>query len=705
MTASRILGLAAALWGLAACAGESQAAPQKVFAIAQQQPSGLAEVPGNPSDSIMLYDVTSIGAPGAMNVFNNSPMFTIWLGYEIFEGQVGDDQGSGVPRGNREDTSAITFNPANGTIYAVAFDSGSTGVPDNVGDNQGDNDLYRIDYQELLKDFVTNGRPMGTIYAPPTQRIPTTNEAALQSFGSPLFDGTVDGIAHNIPHPASAMTLAPPTVFIPNAIEKIGEVGRAQSAFSFFDTEMSFVNPANLVLLDTATRPEPGAPEGDFQIRALERVSTAPGAAMIDADGPDNLTGPPGTLGADDDQQGGRNGNSVQSWESTIMGRLQMDSVDDSEPGGWAFVRRDGKIGLWVADNDVVNSGDEVSYFELDFSGATPTATKKTLPTTSPTGMAFRVDENPAADATTSNGEIDFLAVDKNGNLMIGESGFFDTIAGSMTPPTGSGGLTAEQPRVLTVGIESYNNAAGVVPTGFTASGGTTTFDSPQPWSVSASMNPTATDDTQVLNTTKVAYDRSTGYVFVIEQDTDFVEDIYVFDPATGQMVYQELNAFNPGLFNTGTQIVFTRGDINGDAMVNQTDVTTLQAAIADPTLGGTVSAALGTEWYDLTGDGLLTAADLTELQAIIGVTIPGDFDDNGMVNGADLAQWRGDFGINGESDADGDGDSDGNDFLIWQRNLGAGAATSAAAAVPEPGSLALVGLGIVGAISARRRL
>ncbi|MBA3484161.1 MAG: PEP-CTERM sorting domain-containing protein [Pirellulales bacterium] len=694
-----IVGIGAALLGLAAVATEGQAAPQKIFAISQQQPAGLPEVAGNPSDTILLYDVTAVGTPGATNVFNNQPLFSVWLGYEIFEGEVGDVAG-GMPRGNREDTSAITFNSANGTIYAVAFDSGSPGVPDPVGDNQGDNDLYRIDYQELLNDFVTNSRPAGTIYAPPTQRISIVNEQFLADISSPLYDGTVDGIAHNVPHPGALTS----TVYMPNAIQKIGEVGRAQTAFSFFDTEISFVDPATLVLMDTATRPEPGNPAGDFQIRALERVSTAPGAAVIDPDGPDNLTGPPGNAGADDDQQGGRNGNSVQSWESAIMGRLQMDSVDDSEPGGWALVRRDGKIGLWVADNDAANSGDETSYFELDFSGATPTATKKTLPTSAVGSVSFRVDENPTVDATTNNGEIDFLAVDKNGNLVVVESGFADTIPASMTPPTGAGGLTAQQPRVLTADIESYSNAAGVVPEGFTASGGTTTFDSTSPWSVSASMSPTASDDTQVLNTTKVAYDKGTGYIYVIEQDADFVEDIYVFDPVTGQMVYEELNAFNPGLFNTGTQIVFTRGDVSGDGVVNQNDVTTLQAGITDPTLGGTVSAAVGAEWYDLTADGLLTAADMTALIAIIGAApIAGDFDGDGTVDGDDLAQWRGDFGGPG-SDADGDGDSDGNDFLIWQRNLGQSSATPSAAAVPEPGALALLAVGALGLAAAGRR-
>jgi hypothetical protein len=704
------LGLAAALLAMPATAF---AAPQKIFAVSHQQPSGVGEVAGNPSDSIMFYDVSSIGTPGATGVFNNSPMFTVWLGYEIFQGEVGDVPG-GMPRGNREDTSALTFNPANGTVYAIAFDSSSPGTvampnnPDPVGDNQGDFDLYRIDYQEILNDFVTNSRPMGTIYAPPSQRISTSDEQFLSDISSPLFDGTVDGIAHNIPHPSSLTG----TVFMPSAIDKVGEVGRAQGGPTFFDTEISFVDPETLVFLDGATRPAPGAPAGDFQIRSVERVSTAPGAAVIDFNGPDDAVGAPGSPANDDDQQGGRNGNSLQSWESETIGRLQMDGVDATDPGGWAFVRQDGKLGVWVADNDAVNSGDEVSYFELDFSGATPTATKKLLPTSTAGSMSFRVDENPSVDGTTNNGEIDFLAVDKDGNLVIGESGFFDTIAGSTTPPTGSGGLTAEEPRVHTVGVESYNNAAGVVPEGFTASGGTTTFDSASPWATSASVPVSGANDndTEVTNSTKVAYDKGTGYIYIIDQDvfgtpSQFLEDLYVFDPASGQIIYHELRPFDLGLFNTGTQIIFTRGDINGDGVVDQTDVTTLQAGIADPTLGGTVSAAVGAEWYDLTADGLLTSADLDALNGIIGAApIAGDYDSDGDVDGNDLVEWRGDFGIDGGSDGDGDGDSDGNDFLIWQRNLGQSNATASAGAVPEPAALGLLAVAALGLAAAGRR-
>jgi hypothetical protein len=62
------------------------------------------------------------------------------------------------------------------------------------------------------------------------------------------------------------------------------------------------------------------------------------------------------------------------------------------------------------------------------------------------------------------------------------------------------------------------------------------------------------------------------------------------------------------------------------------------------------------------------------------------DFDGDGAVDGDDLAWWRYGAGFTRHGDADGDGDTDGNDLMIWQRGLG----TGGAAAVPEPGSLAL---------------
>ncbi|BBO30875.1 PEP-CTERM sorting domain-containing protein [Lacipirellula parvula] len=77
---------------------------------------------------------------------------------------------------------------------------------------------------------------------------------------------------------------------------------------------------------------------------------------------------------------------------------------------------------------------------------------------------------------------------------------------------------------------------------------------------------------------------------------------------------------------------------------------------------------------------------------------IAGDFNGDGAVNAIDLNDptfgWKARFGV----------DLDGNDFLTWQRNFGAGAANAAVSAVPEPSTMLLAGLSLVGASSIRRR-
>jgi hypothetical protein len=73
--------------------------------------------------------------------------------------------------------------------------------------------------------------------------------------------------------------------------------------------------------------------------------------------------------------------------------------------------------------------------------------------------------------------------------------------------------------------------------------------------------------------------------------------------------------------------------------------------------------------------------------------TFTADFNNDGKVDGADLTKWKQSFGGAG-ADANGDGVSDGADFLKWQQQFGSGVpATAAVGAVPEPASIALLGL------------
>lgn len=665
MTHSRRGGLVAT--GLACALATSLAladppAPRKVIAVLDaNQTIGNS----NTRRSVSFYDATELDGGGTLN---QSPLFSVWLGYEI-SAQL-----------NFEEVETIAVNPANGTVYVASFDSGSVGTPDLVGDTQGDLDLYRIDYQSILRDWETNNRPRGTMYAP-----------TVSSDGQ-----------SNVDHPDHVGS----TIFLDSAVSKIGEVARAQ-ATNFFDRDLEFVNPATLLMLDNE---EPGNDlvANDHTLRILNRVSTNAGQAT-----------------AHGQNEGGFNGNTTQSWESNIAALLDMDSgTGRSEPTDMALVKRDGVTGVWVAESD--GGGDDISFFEIDLS--TGNAAKKEFRVGSaPYTDRFVLDDDPVVDPTTNDGTADWVLADRQGNLLIGESGFFDvgTVPGGQQGAGGQSG--AAEPKVIGREVLSYDGAD-------------TDFNGLNevvfgPWSVSSNLPvPTSDDDAAVTDGRFVTIDKGTGEIYYFDIDSgvppDVRGDVYVFDPATGDFVYEEQNALQGFLKRHGVRL-FLRGDMNDDGIVDADDIDLLFSYIADPTIDGTVSSALGQEWFDLTGDiklsGVINSpnpdSDIDELVQRVLQTAYGDANLDGRVSIADFADLQNSFGSTGgwaAGDFNGDATVSIGDFALLQNNFGFDNTTALAATellanpaaevmpTPEPATLVSLVIGtltaLVGGYFTRRR-
>jgi hypothetical protein len=77
------------------------------------------------------------------------------------------------------------------------------------------------------------------------------------------------------------------------------------------------------------------------------------------------------------------------------------------------------------------------------------------------------------------------------------------------------------------------------------------------------------------------------------------------------------------------------------------------------------------------------------------------DFDNNGVVDGRDFLLWQRGAGttsgaVNGNGDANGDGAVNAADLTIWKNLFGTAAASTSAAAVPEPLAIGLALPGLV---------
>lgn len=656
--------------------------PRKVIALLDSTQNF-----GNTRRAVNFYDVTAIGAGTAdPNHFLQTPMFSIWTGY--------DDSVTL----NFEDPDAITVNPINGDVYLAAFDSGTPGTYDPFQDDtDGDYDLYRLDYQKALDDFLTNSRPMGTMYAPVL-----APDAGVQAAGV------------NKDHPDHIGT----TIHLSSVSQKIGELARTQGG-PFFDYDIEFIDPQTLAFLDNQNGNDGvnDLANYDHELRIWERVSTDPNAAVsatqTNADPNNPATG---------SWEGGYKNGTTEVWRSDRAALINQDFDPNtglpsgrSEPVDITAVQRDGVTGVWVLESD--GGGDDVAFFELSgistpAGDATATASLIEL-----TGTSRALDNDPELVPNENLGQGDWVIVDEDGNLLIGESGFFDA--------------PQHDPTVLRLNVDQYQpgnvETAGANPGGdfwddldSTYGLGDDSSDDPNDFSDVPptpldQLNGTFNDDDAGPTDGRfTTYDPGENMLYIFDADSGSVPgvvgDVYVVDLDTGTIVHSELDAANHFFERNGVRL-FNRGDTNGDGLVDQDDID----AFADVAI---TQDTLMEEMYDLTSDMALdfgydndpnSVNDSDELiNGILG-TEYGDANLDGMVDSADLASLQGGYGSAGgwlEGDYNGDGVVNFLDLSILGNNFGFTnmplVLSAATAAVPEPASLMLLGLG--GLVAMRRR-
>jgi len=161
-------------------------------------------------------------------------------------------------------------------------------------------------------------------------------------------------------------------------------------------------------------------------------------------------------------------------------------------------------------------------------------------------------------------------------------------------------------------------------------------------------------------------------------------------------------------------------GDLTRDGNINLDDANAFVLALDDVNAYQTqfaidvlVTADVNRDWEFNTGDiasFLALFDDPTDANQIFldaGLTVLGDYNRDGEVNAADYTVWADNFASTVDLEADGNGNGviDAADYTVWADNFGTSVALSGSArAIPEPSSIAVLGIVSVGLIGLRRR-
>jgi autotransporter-associated beta strand protein len=362
---------------------------------------------------------------------------------------------------------------------------------------------------------------------------------------------------------------------------------------------------------------------------------------------------------------------------------------------------------------------------------------QKTALTVSSGSLNLTAPNTYTGNTTVNNGAT--LAVAATGslasttNLVANGNAHFSNAAQTVNTLNGSGGVSLDNGVALT--ISNGGTFSGVIsddPGSVTIAGGTMTLSGANTYTGNTTVNTGATlnvtgslaaTDNVITNTNSAV---NFGAPLSTVSSTQQLASLTVA-PGSTSSITASMHASTPKTLQVGTLTFGDPGspststlDITNNILIANGADTDAEALIAShKVVSTTAGLALGykqlttspdtseiraTLLGDSDLDGQVNVADLANLAGNFGKTIGqvwlnGDFDYNGNVNVADLADLAGNFGKDLTSAGFSSSAS-----AAAPAAVSVAAAVTSGAAVPEPASLGLVGIGAIALLSRRRR-